>query len=168
MRRTGRQWSSLVASQLRTSQPCCNFTLSLQALPGVVNGSALGTTSATNASTASAVLKTAGFTSKQAFTSRVSIEALMELRYADSACAVHSAEFALFAPVALVNRLLKHSSSLDTVPLTAGTSTWRAWVVLSLPSWCMELLVSLRQAAGEGSSVMCCLCLKAQLIQLVV
>jgi hypothetical protein len=50
----------------------------VQALPGYVNGTAA--TNASTTDTAAAVLKTATYTSKQAFSSRVPIKALMELR----------------------------------------------------------------------------------------
>jgi hypothetical protein len=88
MRRNGRQWPSLVASSCELH----HHVATLQALPGVITASPLGTTSATNASTASAVLKTAGFTTQQAFTSRVPIKALMELRYAGRSCTEHSVQ----------------------------------------------------------------------------
>jgi hypothetical protein len=90
MRRNGRQWRSLVASSCELHNHVATSLLSLQALPGVVNGYALGTTSATNASTASTVLRTAESTIQQAFSSRVSIKALMELRYAGRSCTQHS------------------------------------------------------------------------------
>jgi hypothetical protein len=61
------------------------------------------------------------------------------------------------APGALVNRQFQHLTASDHCMATAGTSTWREWVVRSSPSWCMVLHVSLKLEAGERVSLTRCL-----------